>query len=252
MTTVLQHKNRRITDKQVTPMLTYLPMLSQQSRESLINQAITPFICTDDEIFTAGQLFYQRNNLNSESELQSWLKRCGMSREHLEEVITQCVRLEKFKQATWGHQVDYYFRRRKRELDRVVYSCLKTKKFNVALELYLNIKRGEQIFAEVARTFSEGSEAKSGGIIGPVELGTLSPNLAGLLRSSQSGQLWSPQPSAEGYVIVRLEKLIPARLDESMRQRLLNELFEAWLQEQMKGMGEIRKKLFYPNLHNCI
>ncbi|MBD0386053.1 MAG: peptidylprolyl isomerase [Nostoc sp. C3-bin3] len=114
--------------------------------------------------------------------------------------------------------------------------------------LWANVK----ILAEVARTFSKGSEAKSGGIIGPVELGTLSPNLAGLLRSSQSGQLWSPQPSAEGYVIVRLKKLIPARLDESMRQRLLNELFEAWLQEQMKGMGEIRKKLFYPNLHNCI
>jgi hypothetical protein len=32
---------------------------------------------------------------------------------------------------------------------------------------------------------------------------------------------------------VRFEKLIPAQLDELMRQRLLRECFEAWLQEQL-------------------
>jgi hypothetical protein len=30
-----------------------------------------------------------------------------------------------------------------------------------------------------------------------------------------------------------LEKLLPAQLDRSMRQRLLNERFNQWLQEQM-------------------
>jgi hypothetical protein len=35
-------------------------------------------------------------------------------------------------------------------------------------------------------------------------------------------------------IILRPEKLIPAKLDDLMRQRMLNELFEQWLQEQMK------------------
>jgi len=34
-------------------------------------------------------------------------------------------------------------------------------------------------------------------------------------------------------VIVRLEKLIRAQLDERMQAQLLNSLFEAWLSEQL-------------------
>jgi hypothetical protein len=36
------------------------------------------------------------------------------------------------------------------------------------------------------------------------------------------------------WVITQLEQLMPAQLDETMRQRLLNELFENWLQEQLQ------------------
>ncbi|MFO0172472.1 MAG: peptidylprolyl isomerase, partial [Aphanizomenon sp.] len=43
------------------------------------------------------------------------------------------------------------------------------------------------------------------------------------------------QPTQIGNVIliVRLEKILPAQLDRSMRQRLLNERFNQWLQTQM-------------------
>jgi hypothetical protein len=44
-------------------------------------------------------------------------------------------------------------------------------------------------------------------------------------------------PLGEWLLIVRLEKLMPAQLDESMRQRLLGELFEAWLQEQLSQLS---------------
>lgn len=52
-----------------------------------------------------------------------------------------------------------------------------------------------------------------------------------MLSVSQPGQLWPPLRLGEWLLIVRLEKLLPAQLDEPMRQSLLNELFEAWLQE---------------------
>jgi hypothetical protein len=34
-------------------------------------------------------------------------------------------------------------------------------------------------------------------------------------------------------VILRLEQRIPAQLNDALRQRLLDELFEIWLREQM-------------------
>ena len=41
----------------------------------------------------------------------------------------------------------------------------------------------------------------------------------------------------EWIVLFRLETRVQAKLDGSMRQRLLNELFNKWLQGQMKTRG---------------
>jgi hypothetical protein len=38
----------------------------------------------------------------------------------------------------------------------------------------------------------------------------------------------------EWSIIVRLEKLISAQLDEQTRQKLINELFSKWLEEEVK------------------
>jgi hypothetical protein len=55
-----------------------------------------------------------------------------------------------------------------------------------------------------------------------------------MLSVSQPNQLWHPTRIEEWTVIVRLEKLIPAVLDEPMRQKLLDNLFQTWLSEQVK------------------
>jgi parvulin-like peptidyl-prolyl isomerase len=104
----------------------------------------------------------------------------------------------------------------------------------VAQELYFRIQAGEQSFAECARAYSTGPEAQTGGLLGPMELSQPHPTLATLLSTSQPGQLWPPIRLGEWLVIVRLEKLLPAQLDEPMRQQLLNAQFEAWVQEQIE------------------
>jgi hypothetical protein len=43
----------------------------------------------------------------------------------------------------------------------------------------------------------------------------------------------------EWWVILRLEKFMSAQLDAPTRQRLLNELFQKWLLEQMQERARI-------------
>ncbi|MBD0262956.1 MAG: peptidylprolyl isomerase, partial [Tolypothrix sp. Co-bin9] len=43
-----------------------------------------------------------------------------------------------------------------------------------------------------------------------------------------------PTRLGEWWIIVRLEKVLPVKLDEPMKQKLLNELFNTWLQEQLQ------------------
>lgn len=240
MTTLLQLKQHTLREEGILPRLASYQMMPQILRESMIDEAIASITCTEDELTSARQQFYQQNQLLEDTNRQVWLKHHSMSQEFLETVfIPRLLKIEKFKHEWWNHKLESYFLQRKRELDRVIYSLIRVQDAGMAEELYFRIHETEQSFAEVAREYSQGPEAQVNGIIGPVELGAMHPTLAHLLAISQPGQLWQPIP-VEGWVlIVRLEKLLPAQLDVSMRQRLLRELFEAWVQEQMQQLHQL-------------
>ncbi|MBF2048542.1 MAG: peptidylprolyl isomerase [Elainella sp. C42_A2020_010] len=233
MTASLQLRNRIISEADIFPRLASYRMMPQLQRESIIDDAIASMTCTEDELTLAHQQFYEENQLLDETERQAWLKHHSMDQEFLETVfIPRLLKIEKFKHQQWKHKLESYFLRRKTELDRVIYSMIRVQDAEIAEELYFRIQENEQSFADVAYEYSQAPEAQINSTIGPVELGSLHPALAHLLAISQPGQLWSPLALGNWILIVRLEKLIPAQLNVPMRQRLLREMFEAWVQEQ--------------------
>jgi parvulin-like peptidyl-prolyl isomerase len=82
--------------------------------------------------------------------------------------------------------------------------------------------------------YSQGTEAQTGGLIGPVEINAPHPKIAQVLATSKPGQLTPPTRVGEWIVIIRLENYLSAQLDPPMRQRMLDELFRDWLNEAMK------------------
>ena len=170
----------------------------------------------------------------------AWRERYGMTPEQLEALATRELRIDKFKQATWDSRLESYFLTSKSQLDQVIYELIRTNEPEIAQELYFRIQAGEQSFAECAREYSQGSEAQTGGLIGPVNLSMPHPVIAKMLSISQPGQLWPPTRLGEWFVIVRLSKFIPAQLDEPMRTGLRDSLFETWLSEQMNQIGGVR------------
>jgi parvulin-like peptidyl-prolyl isomerase len=143
------------------------------------------------------------------------------------------LKLEKFKEKTWGGDLNSYFFQRKSQLDRVIYSLITTSEIGIAQEIYFRIQEGEESFTELARKYAQGPEAQTDGLIGPIDLQSLHPTLVNILLKSQPQQLSQPTQIGNVILIVRLEKILPAQLDRSMRQRLLNERFNQWLQTQM-------------------
>lgn len=211
--------------------------------ELIIDQAIAPIKCTPEEKASACQQFYEKNQLTSETERRAWLAHYGISLEQLEALATRGLRIEKFKQASFGHKLETYFLSRKSKLDKIIYSQIRLKDAGIAQELYFRIQEGEQSFAELAREYSQGPEAQTGGLIGPIEINTAHPALAKMLSASKPGQVLPPIRLGESLVILRLEKFIPAQLDETMRRQLLHELFCTWLQEQINQLRSIRPQV---------
>jgi parvulin-like peptidyl-prolyl isomerase len=232
MTVVLQIGDRAITAEELLPLMAGYQMMPRFIQEILIDQAIASIECAPEEAAEATQQFYAQNQIADAEARKAWLVQHGMTEEQLQSLATRELRIEKFKQETWGPKLESYFLSRKDQLDKVIYSLIRTRDVGIAQELYFRILEGEQSLAELARSYSQGPEAQTDGLIGPVELSVPHPTLAQLLSLSQPGQLCPPTRVGEWLVLVRLEKFIPAQLDESMRRRLLDECFNNWLKDQ--------------------
>ena len=202
-----------------------LPRLVQ---ETVIDQAIDAVACDPEDAYKA---FCNRRNLLSEQQQEAWRTQQKLTQEQMYMLALREAKIAKYKEDTWGNQVESYFLERKIKLDRVLYSLIRTKDASLAQELYFRLNDDGESFADLARRYSEGQEAQTGGLIGPVELSVPHPMIGRMLSVSQPGQLWSPTPIGEWYVITRLEKFVPAQFDASMRQRLIDEMFKTWVNE---------------------
>jgi parvulin-like peptidyl-prolyl isomerase len=223
-----------ITSAAIIPLLAGYQLLPSFVREMIIDQAIATYSCTSEEVASSSKQFAEKNQITDDETKHKWLKYHHITEAQLEVLATRGLLIEKFKQATWGYKIESYFLSRKGQLDRVIYSLIRTQDPGIAQEIYFRIQENEQSFADLAQQYSQGSEAQTGGMIGPTEISVPHPVLSQLLRISQPGQLLPPTRLEDWFVIVRLEKFIPAQLDETMRQRLLNECFSNWLSEQLK------------------
>jgi parvulin-like peptidyl-prolyl isomerase len=231
MSVVLEVDNQVYTAEDLIPLLTQYQLLPKLAQEILTDQAIAKIECSEEENTTAFNQFCQQNQLDSEEQIQRWLNKQGMNREQLQNLVTKRLRIDKYKQETWNDQVDAHFIKRKSQLDRVVYSLIRVEKPEVAQELFFRIKDDQNAFSALAMEYSQGTEAQTGGIIGPVEINAPHPKIAQILATCQPGQLVPPTRVGEWIVIVRLENYISAKLDQPMRQRMLDELFNRWLSE---------------------
>lgn len=227
-----------LAEGQVIPLLAQYQLLPRLAQELIIDQAIaeTPgLVCTQEEIQGAITQFAQQRQFKSEDELKMWLQNNGLQADQLPAIASRPLLIEKFKQQRWGaDNLEAFFIDRKSQLDRIVYSLIRTSDSGIAQELYFRILDGESTFAELSRQYSEGAEAQTGGLVGPVEMSVPHPGIAKLLTTARPGEIKPPVKIGEWFVLLRLEKLIPAKLDDAMKQRLIHEQFELWLQKQVQ------------------
>ncbi len=143
------------------------------------------------------------------------------------------LKLQQFKQANWSHKLGSYYLTRKSQLDRAIYSILQVEDGALAQELFFRIQSGEQTFAKLARQYSQAANAIDGGYSAMVPFSRMHPLVATQLARLAPGELAPILAIDRVYTILRLERLVPIPFDDRLRQALLDELFERWLQAQV-------------------
>ena len=219
MQTIVKSVDRTITAEDIIPLLNRYGMLSKLAYEDIIDRAIAEIECTPQEIAIASKLWqYQQNKSQTTfNNLASAIRR---------------LKIEKFKQQTWGDLIPAYFARRKKQLDRVTYSMVKTKQRDIAREVHFRLIEKED-FTELTQKRSGGSLVEVCRAIDGVELGSLSPSIARQLSTMKADTISAPMLVENYYIILRLERYVSVSCDRHMEKRLINELFEQWMQQQL-------------------
>jgi parvulin-like peptidyl-prolyl isomerase len=241
MPAALQVGDTSIPADQLPGLLAKYRLVPQIAKELILDSAIAKYQVPDEEQMEAFKRFYQQNQLNTDQELEQWLQQQHLTREGLAALIGRELRLQKFKADKWTVPVESHFVQRKAQMDQVVFSMIRVKDVDVAEEIYFRILSEEATFMDLAPQYSDGIEAKTKGISGPVELGKLDPSLANALVTAQPLEVLAPFKISNWWVVVQLETIIPIELDENTRARLTEELFTLWINEQVqKYMMEVQ------------
>ncbi|WP_204105352.1 MULTISPECIES: peptidylprolyl isomerase [Spirulina sp. CCY15215] len=225
MSAVLQVGDRQLDSEQVISLLTSPQILPHLLREIIIDTAIASITCTQEEL----EQFCDNIAHNIAQQSQN----SGISPQQILRVAPRQLKLEKFKEAQWGAQVEAEFLSNKEQYDRVLFSIIQSEELEVIQELYFRLQEEEAAFGDLAGQYSQGPEAHSNGLVGPIALHNLHPKLAQMLRISQPGQISPPFRVDKWVAIARLERYIPTKFDTTLRQRLIASRFEAWLEAQI-------------------
>ena len=175
----------------------------------------------------------EQRGLSTPVMVEEFQRRLGLAVEDLTAMVARPWRWQQWCEQQGGTQILSYFLARKAGLDQVRFWRLLCAEEELAAELYQRLRGGETGFERLAEQAGRDlPPAWRAELVGPVDLERLGGELAALLRVSEVGGLWAPRPAGEGsWQILQLEECIPAILDQPMRQRLMEELGEAALQQ---------------------
>ena len=173
--------------------------------------------------------YCQELGMQTENQVESYLKSTGLTEEDLKYQATRLERLNLFKLQLFNEDVELRFLDRKRSIDCVNYSLIRLQDADLAFELYQRLIEAEESFDELVVSYSEGPERETGGRIGPVPLSQAHPDLMNLLRTSNIGQIREPVLINDMWIIARLDDWNGARLNEDTRKEILEELFDEWI-----------------------
>jgi hypothetical protein len=165
---------------------------------------------------------------------EQWVKAAPESFHSVLRERYKALKMQKLLESQYGDQLAPYFLQRRADLEQVVYGVIRVESQGVAEELYLSLLDDEHDFGDLAEQYSIGEERYTRGLVGPMFVSLPHPQIRKALSSLKVGELHAPILLDRWFLLLKLEHRLAARLDEAQRQKLLQEMFEQDLDQQLQ------------------
>ncbi|WP_050757101.1 peptidylprolyl isomerase [Cyanobium sp. PCC 7001] len=216
-------------------------------RQVILEEVLADVPVEAEEAEAAKAQFLEDHDISSQEELQQVQRSFCLSEQDIEYQALYPVKVWKYCHEHFSSKAESRFLARKSSLDQVVYSLLRTQNADLARELYLQVSEGEASFDVLAAAHAEGPERDTRGIVGPVPLSQGHPSLVERLQTASPGNVIEPFPIGDWWLLVRVERLIPACFDEEAENSMIQEMLDEWLEQEVDArMDQLFSSLASP------
>lgn len=188
---------------------------------------------SDQEWQAAGDAFRLEHKLPGASETLKWLSEQRVSAEDWSEGIKVALLAKKLKEHLFGDAVDTHYINNRNDYKRVALSQILVPNLTDALKLVHALQNVNASFCTLALEYSKGKQSQqNGGFVGVRFVSELVPEIAQAISGAKEGEIVEPIQTKLGYHIVKVEKWFATELSESVREEILELLFQTWLKNQ--------------------
>lgn len=226
----------RATDAEIVAYLRHSAKFAEiahaAEREALILSYCERFniSVTDEEWQAAGDAFRLERKLWGNSETMAWLEQQRIDVEQWSEGVKIALLTRKLKEHLFGLAVDGAYISNRDNYRRVALSQILAPDLATANKIVHLLREENASFAALALEYSKGKQSQeNGGFVGVRYLVELISEIRDVVINASEGEIVSPVETKLGYHILRVEKWFPTELSESVRDEIMNSLFESWL-----------------------
>ena len=231
-------------DKNLIKQLIKSNLIGSYLRDLILKDDLSKITVDPNESNEAFKSFLMKNNLNDINDLDDFRKRKDWSQERMENIILRPLKIKSLAENKFSDKAHDHFLKRKNDLDMIVYSIIRMKEKQLALELFLRIDSEEEDFHSLAKKYSEGTEKLTKGIIGPIYTNQANQGLMNKLKSSKSCELIEPFQLDKWWILMRLETLVQVEYTSTIKLQMCAELLDEYLSDEIEKCTIELKKHF--------
>ncbi|WP_375473655.1 peptidylprolyl isomerase [uncultured Nostoc sp.] len=194
-----------------------------------------------EELQKAADLFRLINKITSAEETWTWLEKHSLSLDDFEEIVYSGVVFGKLSQHLFTDKIELYFLEHQLDYAGVVMYEVVLDDEDLAIELFYAVKEGEMSFYDVAHKYIQDTELRrKGGYLGIVRRQDLKPEISAAVFAVTPPQVLKPIVTSKGLHLIFVEEIIQPELDNKLRQRIITDLFDEWIKQQIEPVKLVK------------
>ncbi|NDJ15761.1 peptidylprolyl isomerase [Myxacorys almedinensis] len=224
---IVKFLKKNVRYKEVCQQIVYQRIVDKVARDRGI-------VVTSQEIQYEADQFRRQAQLERAADALAWLAKQQITPDDWESGICDRVLIQKLMKTLFDQDVEQHFAEHRSDFDQVSLYQIIFSNERLAQEVFYQIKSSKISFYEAAYLYDVDEQRHiHGGYAGLFYRRMLQPEIAASVFDQAIGQVLTPVATDQGYHVLMVEKLLPAKLTPELRQELLQKRFQNWLEKTL-------------------